>query len=1219
MKVRDAILRPLEDEPDPVVRVDAVARLPTDIKEYVLTDRLAEEFCRILERVVNSARPGGNSTSRVGAWISGFFGSGKSHFAKLAGHLLADTEVGGESARSLFANLLQSSRPNDDRLAGLLQQAKTYDLQCHLTAFDITTLHSPGAEGNVALIFLRAFHKSLDLSQVVAFANLELELKAEDQYDAFCAEYQKTTGKAWADDRNLASSLAQVARCLPKFLPKRHPTMEDARANLQAAIADAEKSLDIDRVIGSLLRWLDSQESNRRLVFVADEVGAWAGSDLKRIEQLRAFVETIGERGEGRIWLLVTSQEKLSDVVKNTTDDREFLQRLEARFQTNVHLESSEVGTVIETRILKKKPAGDKALGEIWERYQQMLRDVGESPGLELGANYPKADKDAFVRDYPFLPYQVPASADLFGGMRGVKVSSGARSMIKVAFDALRNLADRDLGALVSWDQIFDSANSDNEFADEQYLGSQGLNYIESADTHVTGIAFEEPSRVLKALWLVQQSPRIPRTEGNIARLLATSVDDDVLLLEQHVQEALKALEGRNFVRREVTTDQWKFLTQDEVTVEKIVKRLAEDFPASRIRKEVMGLCSTRLNGMLNGRVTHGVSNTVFEHGLSFSGSNLKSPSAEVQLNVVLEDSPAARSALLDVAATLESKEITWILAQMPKMEERLRRALAIDALPDDDEFRRIATERTRAEADKLAGEAAELRRETDSDIAAIFQGGKVIYAGRSMDLDPQTNEAKARIEVALRDRIDATYPRFKEGDRQFKAANIEKLFTAPPGERMALDPGLGLFSIDGHVNNNVLVEELTKFLKGSMKNAGADAAAWFARPPFGWQEDLIRYAAAAMFVDGRISVTDKNGKAFDDPRSPQARALFGHLAFRSTRLLVEEDALTPDEVASARSLLSEMGRPPQDGQEITLKDTTLQLCSDLTRRGTLVDKAANFSFPLPSVFEGLNALLDEIQGAGSRVKVVRALLARADDIKGATTALKSLEEFDTSHGFEQFKRSRDLLAASIDAGLKDDETFGERVAEAEEQTSVLINERRVLDEWAGSYQKYRLEVLEAFRETYAPLRKELAERSEMARQEVRSMPEFEALKLTDRTTIRSEFLGEGRTLQEVDLPELKDAQQLLQASAQFSVPHMRLLLSNLGAEQGRAKARVLDLHSKMLEEQGEKAKRATWSPAEAFAGKRFESADQVGTAFDEEKERVKKLFADGAESVEVV
>lgn len=684
MKIRDCIERPLSDEPQSVVKVYETAKLRTDIQEYVLTDRLAQDLGRVLEAVVDSARPGAAGSENVGIWISGFFGSGKSHFAKLAGHLLADSPLGDDAARSLFRELLHRSRPADDYLRELFQQAANYRLACRLVTFDITVLHSPAADGNVGLTFLRALYHSLGLSDVIPFAQRELELQAADRYEQFLQVYEARARVSWEEDKDLTTSSALFAECLAELLPHRYSTPQLAAESLRLSLEQATSHMTIDAVGDSLLRWLETAQraaagkAQQRLVFVADEVGAWAGRDLKRIEQLRSLIDVLSVKGRGRIWLLATSQEKLSAVVQNTTADQQLLQRLEARFGVNVHMESSEVGTVIEDRILRKRPTSRAALVDLWQNRQAMLRDVAESPGLELGANYRRADRDYFVADYPFLPYQIEAAADIFGGMRGVKVSSGARSMIRVVFDATRELADAELGAVVSWDRIFDSANRDNEFADELYLGSHGLEHLSSADRHVEGTPMV-PSRLLKTLWLMEKSPRIPRTGGNLARLLVNRLDSDILKMEFQVAETMAALAQRNFVRQEVTTGQWKFLTQDEVTVEKIVRRLAEELKATEVRQEVSRLYSQRLLTLFNGR-----SNTTFEYGVSLNDSSIKNDDAPVKLRAAFAGTPSGHRAAEESQLYLEEPVVYWIVELSPRLEERLRRAMAIERLPED-------------------------------------------------------------------------------------------------------------------------------------------------------------------------------------------------------------------------------------------------------------------------------------------------------------------------------------------------------------------------------------------------------------------------------------------------------------------------------------------------------------------------------------------------------
>ena len=150
-----------------------------------------------------------------------------------------------------------------------------------------------------------------------------------------------------------------------ELLPGDYPTVELAHKSIELALNEFE-ALNPQSVAQRLVEWLDREKAHGRdrgsVFFVADEVGAWAGRNLDRIEGVRALVQQFEVIGKGRLWLLATSQEKLSDVVQNAgvldqKATRDFLSRLEARFEVNVHLEPSEVGTVIEDRVLRKKPA----------------------------------------------------------------------------------------------------------------------------------------------------------------------------------------------------------------------------------------------------------------------------------------------------------------------------------------------------------------------------------------------------------------------------------------------------------------------------------------------------------------------------------------------------------------------------------------------------------------------------------------------------------------------------------------------------------------------------------------------------------------------------------------------------------------------------------------------------------------------------------------------
>jgi hypothetical protein len=1217
VKVRDTIDRDLTDEPQGVVRVYETEKLASDLREYVLEDPLPREFAKVLEPVIESARPAAGGTDKVGVWVSGFFGTGKSHFAKIAGHLLADTPVGSDTARGLFAQLLHPGKVDDERLRELLQEAATYGLKAHLVAFDIQAQHVRGGEADDAgLTFLRALYASLGLSTVLAFAERELELQAAGLYERFLDLYRERAGVPWAEDKDLTASSGLFAECLAELLPERHRSAELAQGSLQLAL-DELHGLNIAGVVDRMLRWLEMREravgAPLRLVFVADEVGAWAGRDLQRIEQLRSLAETVASRGKGRIWLIVTSQERLSAVVQNApfADDgtaRDYQQRLEARFPVNVHLESSGVGTVIEERILRKRPGARPELERMYARHEGQLADVAAPPGLEMGGNYPLPERDRFIADYPFLPYQLPAAADIFGGMRGVRVNPGARSMIRVAFDALRELADRDLGAVVSWDGIFDSANRENEFADEQYLGSQGLEYISGADRDLPE-AGVRASRLLKVLWLVQQSPRIPRNARNLARLLVDSLDADVLDLERRVQATLEELEAKHYVRREVGTDQWRFLTQEQVTVERIVEGI--QVREKEIRDELGRLFQERLQHLFPGKITMGRTSTAFEYGVYWGDVALKHGEAPVRLVACPEGSGTAKLAAEGNTSSLEEPVVWWVLPRPEALTEKIRRTLAIGRLRQDEEFRRVATSRLEEEARRLEEEAADLRRDAERLVEEAFERGRLLWGGQEEDLEGTSGgeSPRSRIEHALRDRLLLKYHRFPDADRPFEARNIEKLFSVPPQERAQLDPDLGLFTPEGHVHGgDPVLEELAKHLASTTKTAGRDVIERFARPPFGWPADLIRYAAAAMFLDGRLSVMDKAGRRYDDPRAKEVRALFGTQAFKDIRLEIEEEALTPQEADAARVLLAELGRKPQDLSEVALRDACVQVRGDLVARLGLVERARDAGFPLPEVYDRAAMTLEALETPGPRVKTIRAFIEHADALRETKEALDRLEEFERHHGLAQFGGATRLREAALQAGLPDDETVGSKVQAAIEGMDAVIEQRRVLDEWEKAFQRCRVELMDAFRSVYAPLREEAHRRVAEARRRIEEMPEYEQLSVSDRAKVRAEFLAEGRPLAEIPLPQLKNEEQLVAANAAYSVSHLRAILAALDAQLQAARSRVLELAAAAQEEPTV----VLWDPAKALGNRRFATEAEVDEAFDTEKERLKALIREG-------
>jgi hypothetical protein len=1212
--IRDVIQRDLADEIQSVIKVAETERLATDLQEYVLTDLLARQFADVFEKVVQSARPAGGAPGKVGVWVSGFFGSGKSHFAKLIGHLAADTETPAGTARELFQARLRPGNARHDRLAGLLQEARTYGLRAAVVAFDITAVYGDPTD-SPARIVLRAFQNTLGLSMLVAFAEREMQLKQERKYEAFLKLYESRQGRPWSKDRDASFQSYAFAECLAELLPAHYPTPEIAHQSLELALEQLEK-LSAHDVARRLINWLEAADggpdARTMIFFVADEVGAWAGRNLDRIEQVRALVEQFDKEGRGRLWFLATSQERLSDVVQNagTYDAKatlEFIQRLEARFGVNVHLEPSEVGIVIEDRVLLKRPDAQKPLAALFRDRQATIMDAAAPPGLELQGQYPAPTEETFFRDYPFLPYQLPLAADIFGGMRGVKVSSGARSMLKVSFEATKGIADAPLGFTVAWDQIFDAANGENEFADENYLGTPGLQRLEQADKDFGGrVPIERPSRILKVLWLAQQTNRVPTTERNLARLMLDRLDQDVLDLEGRIAETLSKLAGLDYVRQDPASRQWRFLTPDQVTVERIVSRIAGEVPMNAVRAAIHERYASRLKTL--GKVAMGRSSTAFSYEVSLNDDSLANAGAPVSLEVRFESTPRAKTIREEHAAYIADAVVHWLVPIPEQLEDRVRRVLAIAGLERDKEYNEKKTSSTQVEADKIQSEAGEVQRNIDADVSRALGRGTLLYGGASVTLDGGKDPeaaARTRVEEAIKDRIALRYPRFPEGDRRFDAKNIDRLLDTPAPRRGQLDLELDLFDSDGHVKlDNVLASALSSFLAASPKTSGTDISAHFGAPEFGWPDDLMRYVAVAMFVDGRVALADRTGKRHDDPKSPGARAAVGRAEFKSVRVVIEENPLTPEEISALRTLLSDLGEKTADGSELILHDTVRRYANKTATRLGAVQRAQAVGLQLAAAFDPLPSIMDEVNNAGSRSTALRTALGHAEAFRAGNAALGQLETFINEHGLEQFQRSERLLEAALQAGLTDDPKLGPKLDDARQQLEEIKAQRRVLADWTGAYAEYRTVVLDAYRSVYAPLYADARAQVDAGRLRLRDSDEMGRLTPEAHAKVNVEFSGRGQPLEEIPEAQLKSEADLLTATGTLPIPLLRAKRDGVDAAVAKALARAEELDAKGPAP-------TTWSTAK-LGGKVLSDEPQVDDVFDAAKDEVKALIRQG-------
>ena len=103
MKIQSMFQKDIDRPINGVVKVmqDDQQSLKDELSEYIITKELRRHFATFFDNYVKAID---TPTDKIGVWISGFFGSGKSHFLKMLSYLLANKEVDGKHAFDYFAD-----------------------------------------------------------------------------------------------------------------------------------------------------------------------------------------------------------------------------------------------------------------------------------------------------------------------------------------------------------------------------------------------------------------------------------------------------------------------------------------------------------------------------------------------------------------------------------------------------------------------------------------------------------------------------------------------------------------------------------------------------------------------------------------------------------------------------------------------------------------------------------------------------------------------------------------------------------------------------------------------------------------------------------------------------------------------------------------------------------------------------------------------------------
>jgi len=552
MSLKTIFHKPVDRPIEGVIKADDEASLRLEMEEYVLTNEVEKRLEFFLDAYNNYQ--GAN-----GVWVSGFFGSGKSHLLKMLALLLENRQIEGAAALDMF---LPKCRDNEilrgdlKRAVGIASKSILFNIDQKADVISKTQIDA------LLSVFVKVFDEMCGYyGKQGHIAQFERDLDTREIFERFKAAYEETAGRPWhkgreqalLETKNIAKAYAQATGgdetsamgLLDKYRSQYRVSIEDFASQVQA--------------------YIERQSPGFRLNFFVDEVGQYIADNVKLMTNLQTIAESLATRCQGRAFIVVTAQEDMSAVVgemgKQQGND---FTKIQARFANRMKLTSADVAEVIQKRLLMKNEAGIRLLSDLYDAQANNFKTLFDfADGSQTYRNY--RDRDHFIHSYPFIPYQFSLfqsaiqNLSQHSAFEGKHSSVGERSMLSAFQQVAIQIGDHEIGQLATFDLMFEGIRT--------VLKSNIQRAILQAEKHL-----ESPFalRLLKTLFLVKYVKEFKPSVRNLCVLMLDSFNQDLPGLRKKVEEALNLLEQQTYVQR--GGEFYEYLTDEEKDVEQEIK-----------------------------------------------------------------------------------------------------------------------------------------------------------------------------------------------------------------------------------------------------------------------------------------------------------------------------------------------------------------------------------------------------------------------------------------------------------------------------------------------------------------------------------------------------------------------------------------------------------------------------------------------------------------------
>ena len=835
MQIREMFAKPIDRDLQGVIIVgqDETANVKQELEEYVVTRELQKHFADFFAAYKTGIT---GNTSKTGVWISGFFGSGKSHFLKILSYLLENKEIAGKKAIDYFVDDNKIADPMV--LADMQLAANT---PTDVVLFNIDSKSDSNSKQNkdaIVNVFLKVFNEMQGYCGAMPFlADLERRLNEEGKYEEFKQKFEENYGDAWVDSRQ---DFDFIQDDIVDTLIDMDFMSEAAARNWCEKAAEPYK-ISIEDFAKRVKAYIDRKGNNHHVAFLVDEVGQYIGDDSNLMLNLQTVREELGKECNGKAWVIVTSQQDIDSITKVKGND---FSKIQGRFDTRISLSSANVDEVIKKRILDKKDTAAQMLRLLYGQKATTIKNkIVFNDGVEKKLY---ADENDFALVYPFVPYQFNLLASVLTSIRthgasGKHLSEGERSMLAMFKESAMDYKEHEEGTLIPFHAFYDALEN---FLDHSHRGV----IIKAYDNgfinpdHKTKDVFA--INVLKTLFMIKYVNNVIEANiDNITSLMISDIDDDRIELKAKVEDALNVLVRQMLVQR--NGEIYVFLTDEEQEINREIEsqnvEMAEVInKASEMIFEDIFTDKKYRYPAFNGRYAFPFNSTVDDRPYKANqnydiGVHILTPAADMGTD---------ETTLRMVSG--QGREVLVVLPDDRAFMDEIQRYLKIE------KFLRLNTSSALPQYETIKeGKRLEMRERNANArlyLSESLKEADIYVNGDKAQINAK--EVSTRINEALGRLISTVYHKLSYIDAAYGEDDIRKVFKTSNQISLNLEGGTepNIHALDDVLS--YVADNTRMHMKTSMKSIKDR----FMKAPYGFVEDDVHWLVAKLFRRGDLA-----------------------------------------------------------------------------------------------------------------------------------------------------------------------------------------------------------------------------------------------------------------------------------------------------------------------------------------------------------------------------